>query len=169
MMLFKLPFKDYDMSWSQRCGLRLKSSYQSAVLPNASAAQLQRQKMSRWTCRTCRTCRTCCTCWIGVYSEAHRALFQRPWDKLRPAVTGWTDQGNPNLSFFCVWLDILLICFWYAWWLKWHSVEVPLGPTNRKKLERTLQDGSVGVGLSWRRVEHCYWHHQRKFRRETPS
>jgi hypothetical protein len=28
-----------------------------------------------------------------------------------------------------------------------HSVEVPLGPTNRKKLERTLQDGSFGVCL----------------------
>lgn len=43
-----------------------------------------------------------------------------------------------------------LVCFWYdsGWYgIQMHSVEVPLGPTNRKKLERTLQDGSFGVCL----------------------
>ena len=135
-MLFKLPFKDSEMSWSQRCGLRLRSSYKSAVLPNASAAS------------AAATCWTCWVCWIGMYSEAHGALFQRSWDKLRPG--GPIKQGIQTYS-FCVWLDIFVFfCFWYdsGWYgIEMHSVEVPLGPTNRKKLERTLQDGSFGVCL----------------------
>ena len=75
------------------------------------------------------------------------ALFQRSWDKLRPG--GPIKQGIQTYS-FCVWLDIFVFCFWYdsGWYgIQMHSVEVPLGPTNRKKLERTLQDGSFGVCL----------------------
>ena len=133
-MLFKLPFKDSEMSWSQRCGLRLRSSYKSAVLPNASAAS------------AAATCWTCWVCWIGMYSEAHGALFQRSWDKLRPG--GPIKQGIQTYS-FCVWLGMSDAFSWG-----------PFGPDQSEEAG-AYTPGRVSRSLSWRRVEHCYcyWLH----------
>ena len=133
-MLFKLPFRDSETSWSQRCGLRLRSSYKSAVLPNALAvsAASAPQRVGRVGC-------------VGLecIQRPMEHFFNAPetnWDR----VDRLSKESKPILFVFG------LVCFWYdsGWYgIQMHSVEVPLGPTNRKKLERTLQDGSFGVCL----------------------